>query len=402
MAPDQRHDRPYDLVLFGATGFTGGLTADYLATRAPADLRWAVAGRSRTRLESAVARLRGRGPAGAVVETLTADSTDPASLRELTSSTRLVATTVGPYVQYGAPLVAAAAAAGTDYVDLTGEPEFVDQMWLDHHETAVASGARLVHCCGFDSIPHDLGVWWTVQQAPERVPLTVRGFVRARGAVSGGTYRSAVLAFGRVRRSTAVAAERRRREGVRDGGRRVRALPRRPTKVPGCRRWALPLPTIDSVVVRRSARALERYGPDFAYGHYAVLGGLPVVAAATAGVTASVAAAQFAPTRALLLRLAPTGPSEERRARSWFSVRFEASWPDPGGQGRLVTEVSGGDPGYTATATMLSEAALCLLRDDLPHTVGQVTTAQAMGSALVERLLAAGLRFRVVEPEVSS
>ena len=395
-------DRAYDLVLFGATGFTGGLTADYLAAHAPADLRWAIAGRSPRRLTEVATRLRSRGAAGARVDTVTADSTDAASLRALAESTRLVASTVGPYLQYGGPLVAAAAAAGTDYLDLTGEPEFVDRMWLEHHDTAVATGARLVHCCGFDSIPHDLGVLWTVQRTPEGVPLTVRGFVRAEGSFSGGTYASAIGALGRARHGQSAAAERRRREPRSE--RRVRSLPLRPQRIPGSQRWSVPLPTIDPVIVRRSARALDRYGPDFAYSQAVEVGSPAVAAVASLGVAGVAAAAQIPPARRLLLRLSPAGdgPDAERRARSWFRVRFHATWPDGSQQGHLVTEVSGGDPGYDETAKMLAESSLCLLRDDVPATAGQVTTAQAMGLALVDRLTAAGMTFRVREgPTVS-
>ncbi len=389
-------DRTYDLVLLGATGFTGGLTADYLATHAPQHLRWAVAGRSPQRLAEVTARLVGKGPAGRGVDTLIADSSDAASLHRLTESTRLVASTVGPYLQHGAPLVAAAAATGTDYLDLTGEPEFVDQMWLAHHETAVSTGARLVHCCGFDSIPHDLGVLWTVQQTPPGVPLTVRGLVRADASFSGGTYASAIGALGRARDGRSAAVERRRREPR--SVRRVRSLPARPHRAESGR-WALPLPTIDPVVVRRSARAMDRYGPDFAYGHFAEVAGLPRAAVAAAGLATVGAAAQLAVTRELLLRLWPSGkgPDVERRARSWFRVRFKTTWPAPVGEpGHLVTEVSGGDPGYDETAKMLSESALCLLYDDVPRTAGQVTSAEGMGLALVDRLAAAGIVFRVV------
>jgi saccharopine dehydrogenase (NAD+, L-glutamate forming) len=386
-------DRRYDLVLFGATGFTGGLTADYLATHAPAGLRWAIAGRNPQRLAEVAARLSG---AGAVVDTLTADSTDAASLRALTESTRLVATTVGPYLRYGAPLVAAAARAGTDYVDLTGEPEFVDRMWLEHHHTAAATGARLVHCCGFDSVPHDLGVLWTVHQTPEGVPLTVRGFVRADASFSGGTYASAIGAVSRARHGRSAAAARHRLEPR--GPRRVRSLPPRPQRVPGTQRWSVPLPTIDPVIVRRSARALDRYGPDFSYSHAAEVDSPAAAAVATLGVAGVVAAAQIGPLRDLLLRLNPPGrgPDAARRARSWFRVRFHTTWPDGFHQQHLVTEVAGGDPGYDETAKMLAESALCLLRDDVPSTAGQVTPAQAMGLALVDRLTAAGMTFTVV------
>jgi saccharopine dehydrogenase (NAD+, L-glutamate forming) len=389
--------RAYDLVLFGATGFTGGLTADYLAAHAPADLRWAIAGRNPRRLAEISARLAGLGAAGASVDTVPADSTDPRSLRALTESTRQVATTVGPFLQYGAPLVAAAAEAGTDYLDVTGEPEFVDRMWLEHHDTAVSTGARLVHCCGFDSIPSDLGVLWSVQQTPPGVPLTVRGFVRADASFSGGTYASAIGAVGRARHGESAAAERRRLEPR--GERRVRSLPPRPQRVPGSRRWSVPLPTIDPIVVRRSARALDRYGPDFTYGHAADVGSPAVAVAATAGMAAVAAAAQLPPARGLLLRLKPSGqgPDAARRARSWFRVRFHTTWPVGPQEGQLVTEVAGGDPGYDETAKMLAESALCLLRDAVPPAAGQVTTAQAMGQALVNRLTAAGMTFTVLD-----
>ena len=159
--------------------------------------------------------------------------------------------------------------------------------------------------------------------------------------------------------------------------------------------WALPLPTIDPQVVARSAAALPGYGPDFRYTHHAAVRHLPVAVAGALGTVALVAAAQLPPLRAALSRLwAPgRGPSAEQRARGWFTVRFEGR----GGGERVVTEVSGGDPGYTETATMLAESALCLAFDELPHTAGQVTTAVAMGPALIDRLTAAGLRFTVLD-----
>src|SRR6478672_254368 len=160
LLPADTPARDHDIVVFGATGFTGELTAAYLAEHAPAGLRWALAGRNQSKLEAVRARLSRIDPALADLPLLRADTTDDASLKEVAASTRVVITTVGPYLLYGAPLVAACAEAGTDYVDLTGEPEFVDQMYLEHHETAVASGARIVHACGFDSIPHDLGVYF--------------------------------------------------------------------------------------------------------------------------------------------------------------------------------------------------------------------------------------------------
>jgi saccharopine dehydrogenase (NAD+, L-glutamate forming) len=174
-------DREYDVVLLGATGFTGGLTAQYLARNA-GDARVALAGRSMSKLEAVRDRI------GADLPLVQADVGDAASLRALAASTKVLATTVGPYALYGEPVVAACAAEGTDYCDLTGEPEFADRMYVLHHETAVRTGARLVHACGFDSIPHDLGALYCVQQLPEGVPLTVKGYVRAGGRPAGGTF----------------------------------------------------------------------------------------------------------------------------------------------------------------------------------------------------------------------
>ncbi len=256
-------ERQYDLALFGATGFTGGLTARYLAANGPAGLRWALVGRNRDKLEAAAASLR--DVTGADVpppELLLADAADPTALARVAGAARVVITTVGPYALHGEPLVAACAAAGTDYVDLTGEPEFVDRMWLGYHEQARRSGARLVHCCGFDSIPHDLGAHFTVEQLPEGVPLTVQGYVRTGAEFSGGTYSSAINGFGRARQ-TAAAARRRRQAEQRPAGRRIRTASARPRRDSGLGGWVVPLPTIDGPVVRRSAAALERYGPDF-------------------------------------------------------------------------------------------------------------------------------------------
>jgi short subunit dehydrogenase-like uncharacterized protein len=202
-------DRLYDIVVFGATGFTGALTAEYLAARAPAETRWALAGRNMDKLEQVRARL---GARFRDLPLLRADVTDQDSVRSVADATRVVITTVGPYIRYGEPLVAACAAAGTDYVDLTGEPEFVDRMWLGYHEQAVASGARIVHSCGFDSIPYDLGVQFTVEQLPEGVPISVEGFMRVNASVSGGTYQSSIEIVSRLRSSAKLGRERRARE----------------------------------------------------------------------------------------------------------------------------------------------------------------------------------------------
>jgi len=386
--------RQYDLVLFGATGFTGGLTADYLAAHAPAEMKWALAGRNRAKLDAVAGRLAAASPEAPKPDVLVADAADEAALREIAAQTRVVITTIGPYALYGGPLVAACAAAGTDYCDLTGEPEFVDRVWAEHHGEAERTGARLVHCCGFDSIPHDLGAYFTVKQLPEGVPLTVNGYVKSNASFSGGTFHSAVNGFGRARQTLNAAKERRQRE-PRAEGRQVHAAPARIHHAESLGGWTVPLPTIDGAIIRRSAAALDRYGPDFTYGHNMVAKHLATVGAIAGGVGTAFALAQLPPTRKLLLKLkAPgEGPSEAERERSWFKVVFVGE----GGGKRVVTEVSGGDPGYGETSKMLAESGLCLAFDQLPQRSGQLTTAVAMGDALLERVQKAGIRFQVKE-----
>jgi short subunit dehydrogenase-like uncharacterized protein len=385
--------RDLDVVLLGATGFTGALTADYLAEHAPAGLRWALAGRNRSKLEAVRDRIAKLDPTLADLELIEADSADRPSLDALAARTKVVISTVGPYQQFGEPLVAACAAAGTDYVDLTGEPEFVDRMYVAHHETAKKSGARIVHACGFDSIPHDLGAYYTVKELAAKGPVAVRGVVRAGGMPSGGTFHSALGAFSRARQMREAMVARRKVE-PRPEGRSSKAVAGKPGRDKVLGYWLVPLPTIDPFVVARSGAALPAYGPRFTYSHFAGTKTLRYAAGGAIGASSIAVAAQVPPLKKFLLGRVKQGdgPDPARRAKSWFTVDFVGE-----GDGRTVhTRVSGGDPGYDETAKMLAESALCLAFDDNPKTAGCVTTAQAMGDNLMARLIAAGLRFETL------
>jgi saccharopine dehydrogenase (NAD+, L-glutamate forming) len=296
--------------------------------------------------------------------------------------------------------VRACAEAGTHYVDLTGEPEFVDSMIERYHATAAASRAKIVHACGFDSVPHDLGAYYSVQQLAAGAPsgslsnasVVVEGFVRATGTFSGGTWHSALTIMGRMR-----SYERERKRNPLQlpqvgEGRSIEQLPLRIAHRKEIGAWAVPLPTIDPQVVCRSARLLPQYGRDFSYGHYAAVRHLPTIVFGGIGLGALFTLAQWQPTRSLLLdfRKPGEGPDERTRAKSWFSVRFVAR----SGDQRVTCEVRGGDPGYDETAKMLAESALCLAQDEgLPEHAGVVPPAAAMGDALIARLQAAGITF---------
>lgn len=396
MASMAATDRPYDVVLFGATGFTGGLTADYLAAHAPRNLRWAIAGRSEAKLETVRRRLSATDPALAELPLIVVDAADAEGLASAVATTKVVASTIGPYVQYGGPLVAACAVAGTDYVDLTGEPEFVDRTYVEHNAAAEGSGARLVHCCGFDSIPHDLGAYYTIQQLAAELggeittSVTMRGVVRSNATFSGGTFHSALGAFARARQMKEASSARRRME-PRPSGRRSRATAGAPRRDRELGYWLLPLPTIDPFIVARSGAALASYGPEFSYAHFAGTKTLRYAVGGTVGMGGLTLASQVPPLRKALLKRVPQGegPSEGRREKSWFTVDFVGETAGA----RVHTRVSGGDPGYTETSKMLAESAMCLALDANPVRSGQVTTATAMGDALLARLQRAGIAF---------
>ena len=251
--------RELDLVLFGVTGFTGALTADYLATHGPDGLRWGLAGRSLDKLERERARLAEHNAGLADLPLLVADLRRLGHPRGPRCALPRRDPTVGPYVGRGEALVGACAEAGTDYCDITGEGEFVDTMYVAHHATAVASGARLVHGCGFDSIPHDLGAMFTVEQLPGDVPITMRGVVRAGGVPSGGTFETALTGMSRLRHIRDAARARRSVE-PRPANRSSRAVAGKPHHDSTLGLWLLPLPTMDPAVVARSGAALASTG----------------------------------------------------------------------------------------------------------------------------------------------
>ncbi|AKT40814.1 saccharopine dehydrogenase family protein [Chondromyces crocatus] len=384
-------DRTHDIVLFGATGFTGRLVAEYLARRAGASpFPWAVAGRSAQKLE----RLQTELGLPASVGVIEADVADPASLAAMARQARVIITTVGPYASHGEPLVAACVAEGTDYVDITGEPDFVDLCLERYDAPAREKGLRIVNCCGFDSIPHDLGALFTVEKLPAGEPIHLEGFVRAQGTFSGGTLHSAIGAMGSMRHRPKRPPS---TPSYEPAPRKARGIKARIHYDRDQRAWVCPLPTIDPQIVLRSARALDAYGPDFRYGHYAQVRSTFKLAAGLAGLGALLALSQIPPARALLgkIRNPGEGPTAEERARAWFQVTFRGK----AATRQIVTRVSGGDPGYTETAKMLSESALCLAhdRDRLPPHTGVITPAIAMGNLLIDRLQQAGIRFELLE-----
>ena len=371
--------RAYDLVVFGATGFTGGLVAEYLATRlASSPVRWALAGRDRSKLMAVRSRIAAGQPKLAELPLVIADTSDEASLRDMAESCRVVLTTVGPYARYGEPLVAACVEASTDYVDLTGEPGWWQMIIARHHERAMLRGALIVPCCGFDSIPHDLGAYVTARELKADGPIEIDAYVWARGRASGGTWASAI----------GILADPRSAMGGLERG-------MRPHFEPAVKRWVVPLPTIDPLVVRRSAQFEPTLGAALRYRHWMQTRSLAQTAGILAGAGALMGLVRIAPARNALLKLKSSGegPTPEQRAKGKFIVTLVGRTGD-----RVVrTEVRGHDPGYDHTAKMISESALTLVedRDRLPHAGGVLTPASALHEPLLARLRGTGMEFRV-------
>jgi short subunit dehydrogenase-like uncharacterized protein len=404
-------DRDHDIVLYGASGFVGSLTAGYLAEHAPPGARIALAGRSRERLE---ATRSGLPAAAANWPILVADSTDRAALAEMAASTTVLVTTVGPYARYGLPVVQACVREGTHYADLTGEVLFVREVADKFDVAAKKSGARIVHSCGYDSVPSDLAVLLLHRRAIAENAgglLDVQLVAMARGGLSGGTIDSMRSQIEQVTSSP----ELRRVLGDRHSlspDRAAEPTPEQPRDAgPPSRtpdgRWTAPfvMASYNTRIVRRS-NALQNwaYGRGLRYGEVMGTGRGPLGGVAAAGVTAGLAgfAAAFgtAPMRKVLDRMLPapgSGPSEKTREKGWFRSTVDAT-TESGRRFRAVA-AGQGDPGYAATAVMLGESglALALEGDRLPAAAGCLTPATGIGEVLAEHLRAAGHTYEVTE-----
>jgi short subunit dehydrogenase-like uncharacterized protein len=418
MERSERADREFDVVVQGATGFTGRLVAEYLLGRygAGGELRWAMAGRSPSKLEAVRAEVgREAGRPVDALPLLTADADDPASLAALAARTRVVCTTVGPYAKYGSGLVAACVEQGTDYCDLTGELQWMRRMIDAHEAVARTSGARIVHTCGFDCIPSDLGTWFVQREMRARhgvpahhVKLRVRG---SKGGASGGTIASILNMLDEAERDPAV-----RRlladpyalspEGRRSGPDRNEGAA--PSHDDDFDAWTglYVMAGINTRVVRRSSALLgDLYGADFRYDEAILTGGGPLgylkAAGLGLGTASGMALLAVGPIRRAIARFLPKpgdGPSKEVREAGYFDLELFAEHPDDRGKSLRARVTGDRDPGYGSTSKMLAESAVCLALDPARTGGGFWTPASALGDALLARLVAnAGLTFTIVE-----
>ncbi|ABG92729.1 MULTISPECIES: saccharopine dehydrogenase family protein [Rhodococcus] len=404
--------RELDLVVYGATGFVGKLLADYLAQHAPEGVRIALAGRTAAKLEAVRSSL---GPRAAEWPVIVANSDDAASLAALAARTRVVATTVGPYAKYGHALASVCAEAGTDYVDLTGEVLFVRESIDANHERARETGARIVHSCGFDSIPSDLGVHVLHEKVQEdgagELTDTTLVVTSVRGGVSGGTIDSLRTqvdvskkdpALRRLAASPYSMSPDRSKEP--DLGKQSdMSVVKGEDIAPGLKGWKAPffMGPYNTRVVRRSNALRDwAYGRKFKYREVMNVGSSPITpviaGAVAAGLGGMIVGMALPPTRYVLDRVLPSpgdGPSEEAQRKGHFTMDVYTTTSTGA---RYTSRVKAkGDPGYSATAVMLGESALSLALggDALPDATGVLTPATALGDVLVTRLRDAGFEI---------
>ena len=409
---ERMSNRDFDIVVWGATGFTGALVAEYLLAQygIGGNLRWAIAGRSEEKLEKLRHAL---GSEATALPTIVADSFDEQKLSDMAAKTRVVITTVGPYAKYGSQLVASCVEQGTHYCDLAGEAQWIRRMIDTHHEAARASGSRIVHCCGFDSVPMDIGVHFLQREAKRlhgdycaSIAMNVKAM---RGTFSGGTMASMMNLVREARADRDVArvlvhpyalnpdGERKGPDSVDQRGVRFDET---------AQTWTAPfiMAGINTKVVRRS-HALQGfpYGKDFRYREAMMMGeGAPGwlrAAGVAGGLGGFMLTASIGPMRRLLekyvLPKPGEGPSKDQRETGFFDLRQFGKLAD----GTVIrTKITGDrDPGYGSTSKMLAESGVCLAQDELASGGGVLTPAAAMGDALLSRLQEnAGLTFEVL------
>jgi short subunit dehydrogenase-like uncharacterized protein len=385
--------RELGIIVYGATGYTGRLVAEYLNSQygVNGDVRWAMAGRSQQKLES----VRDELGISAELPLVVADAGDPASIKAMVESARVIITTVGPYQLYGSDLVAACAAAGTDYVDLCGEPNWMQQMIEAHSAAAQASGARIVFSCGFDSIPFDLGVFFLQQEAIKQTgaPLArVRGRVRGMdGTWSGGTLASFKATMAAVAKDPSLIPSLVNPFALTPG---FTGADQPDGMTPAydevLKSWVAPfvMATINTKNIHRSNMLLgHMYGKDFAYDEMMLTGPGDKGEAMAKAVAEDKSMAQD--------QTAPgDGPTREQRENGSYDLLFVGQTAD----GSLLKAGVKGDmdPGYGSTSKMIAESAVCLLTNPDAASGGIWTPAPALGSLLIDRLQRnAGLSFEI-------
>ena len=366
-------NREYDLIIFGASGFTGRLISSYIASHKDTpNIKWAIAGRDRDKVTKIAEKY--------LVDAIIADSFDLESLDSMCKKTKLVITTVGPYSIYGENLVYSCIQNGTHCLDLTGEPDFVTSISKKYKHLATENNSIIIHCCGLESIPADIGAYETVKlMEGERKDLTF--YLKTKGQISGGTWASFLNSISNPKTSIIQSKSK--------SNRKTKKL----FYSKRFKKWALIFSVIDKYIVMKSSRGSKEYGKQFSFNQYVLQKSLFSTIVLISSIFLVGLIAKFTPIRNKLINLIPsgTGPSKEKREKNWFDITVI------GKQGNMeaITTIKGGDPGYGETSKFISELALAIILDynKLNNTKGVISPAECGGKIFLERLINSNIKF---------
>ncbi len=365
-------NKTYDIIVYGATGFTGQLICEYLNNHQDAkNIKWGIAGRNQQKLEKISNKYSS-------INLFVADSFDIETLNTFTSKSKLVISTVGPYSLFGKKLVESCVRNKCHYLDLTGEPEFVNFVENNFSKKAEDKEVILMNCCGFESIPPDIGVFYTLQQLKEK-NVRINTFLKTRGKISGGTWASFLNSF--ASKNPII------KKGLKKSKRAKKIF-----YVKELKKWALIFPVIDKHIVKKSAKNID-YGEEFSFNEYILFKSLFQIIGLVISIAFIGVLAKFKLFRNWLRSFIPSGkgPTLEERSKHWFELKIFGYTKSK----IITTTVSGGDPGYGETSKFISEMALCIVLDydKLDSKKGVVTPAQCSGHLMIERLKSAGIKF---------
>lgn len=383
------NQKEIDIVIYGATGFTGQLVAEYFAENVNYSMvKWAIAGRNETKLLQLKDKLITLQAHLKDLKIIIADTDDETSLEKMAQSTKIVITTVGPYLLHGEPIVKACVEAGTHCLDLSGEPEYVQHIYKHYNFPAERSGALIINSCGFDSVPADLGTFYTAQLLGKDDNKCIQTYVTAQGTISGGTLISAMGILEKFKED--MLWEPTYKFGNQD------------TPVihfnQDIKKWGVPMPVVDPEIVKRSSREQsEVYGENFSYAQYVGTSNPFSAGGIVLGAGALIVASKIEPLKNQILRWRQSGegPTDSERAQGQFKLYFVGTNSNK----KVLTTVSGGDPGYTETSKMISEAALTILENyqEFKGKGGVKTPAGILGNLYLKRLQAKGIEFKTIQ-----
>lgn len=365
-------DKKYDIVVHGATGFTGKLICEYLSLNNDKErIKWSISGRNKDKLSTIAKKYN--------IDYFVADAFDKKNLDIITNQTKLIISVVGPYSIYGKDLIQSCIENSCHYLDLTGEPEFVNYVEKKYSELASKKNILIINCCGFESIPPDIGVFYTLKHLKEENAV-INSYLSTKGQISGGTWASFLNSF------SSNKSVIKKTSGIKSKTKKIFFNK-------NLKKWALIFPVIDKYIVKKSSKNLNGYGKNFSFNEYILFNNRIQIFTLIISLFFIGILSKIKIFRKILMNIIPsgTGPNKVKRDSHWFNIKLFAS----SNNNSIVTTIKGGDPGYGETAKFISEMGLCIINDydNLNLKKGVITPAMCAGDLMIKRLQNSGIIF---------